>query len=117
MGNTFTTRRSKEKTESKIRGKIYTKTYTRQAYNQDSSTHQYNQELQYWSNHLENVNKTTTSCGNSTSNSTDYATHHRNSNYICHQYSNNLVYDNYAQTNVSTTMTTLPCWSTWMTYY
>eukprot|EP00971_Amphidinium_carterae_P348615 6490594-Amphidinium_carterae.1 len=43
----------------------------------------------------------------STSSSMDYATHHRNSNYISHQYSNNLVYDNYDQTNVSTTMTTL----------
>eukprot|EP00971_Amphidinium_carterae_P019481 383463-Amphidinium_carterae.2 len=29
----------------------------------------------------------------------DYETHHRNSNYIRHQHSNNLVYNNYAQTN------------------
>eukprot|EP00971_Amphidinium_carterae_P222123 4409205-Amphidinium_carterae.1 len=65
----------------------------------------------------ERVNKTTTDCGKSTSNSTDYATHHRNSNCICHQYSNNLVYGHYAQTNVFTTTTTLLLWSTWMTYY
>eukprot|EP00971_Amphidinium_carterae_P109255 2163513-Amphidinium_carterae.1 len=41
-------------------------------------------------------------------NTTDFVTHHRSSNNIYQQYSDNLVYDNYGQINVSTTTTTSP---------
>eukprot|EP00971_Amphidinium_carterae_P181407 3598768-Amphidinium_carterae.2 len=71
-----------------------------------SSTHQYNQEQHYLSNHHQNASKTTAYSGNSTNNSTDFVTRHKSSNNTYHQYSSNLVYDNYGQINVSTTTMT-----------